>query len=110
MNTHKAELILRKGCNPEIDSYSAFIENDKKTHTGLAAYLRERGITKVYVVGLATDYCVFYTAMDAKALGFDVTVIERACRPVSAEALPRIRGKMVEAGVGFVMECPVSKP
>lgn len=78
----KAELIIRKGFRKAIDSYSAFFENDHKTPTGLGGYLRERGFTDVTLVGLAFDYCVRYSAEDAKALGFNVTVVERATRAI----------------------------
>lgn len=77
-----AELIIRKGYRKAIDSYSAFFENDHKTPTGLGGYLKERGLSKVTCVGLAFDYCVRYSAEDAKALGFDVTVVERATRAI----------------------------
>lgn len=82
LNVRKAELIIRKGFRKAIDSYSAFFENDHKTPTGLGGYLRERGFKAVTVVGLAFDYCVRYSAEDAKALDFDVTVIEDACRAI----------------------------
>jgi nicotinamidase/pyrazinamidase len=78
----RAELIVRKGFRPEIDSYSAFFENDHRTPTGLGGYLRERGFTAVTCVGLAFDYCVRYSAEDAKALGFTTRVIERATRAI----------------------------
>ena len=77
-----AELIIRKGFRKAIDSYSAFFENDHKTPTGLGGYLKERGFTKITCVGLAFDYCVRYSAEDAKALGFDVTIIEAATRAI----------------------------
>ena len=77
-----AELIIRKGFRKAIDSYSAFFENDHKTPTGLGGYLHERGFTKLTVVGLAFDYCVRYSAEDAKMLGFDVEVIEAATRAI----------------------------
>jgi nicotinamidase/pyrazinamidase len=77
-----AELILRKGFRAAIDSYSAFHENDRKTRTGLAGYLRERGFARVFVAGLALDYCVRYTAEDAVAAGFAATVIADACRGI----------------------------
>jgi nicotinamidase/pyrazinamidase len=77
-----AELIIRKGYRKAIDSYSAFFENDHKTPTGLAGYLKERGFRNVSCVGLAFDYCVRYSAEDAKILGFEVTVIERATRAI----------------------------
>jgi nicotinamidase/pyrazinamidase len=84
------ELIIRKGFRKEIDSYSAFFENDHKTPTGLGGYLRERGFQRVFCVGLAFDYCVRYSAEDARSQGFDVVVIEGACRAIdldgSAEA------------------------
>jgi nicotinamidase/pyrazinamidase len=77
-----AELVLRKGFRPAIDSYSAFYENDRKTPTGLAGYLRERGLTRVFLVGLALDFCVRYSAEDAHREGFAVVVIEDACRGI----------------------------
>jgi nicotinamidase/pyrazinamidase len=77
-----AELIIRKGFRKAIDSYSAFFENDHKTPTGLGGYLKERGFKAVTCVGLAFDYCVRYSAEDAKALGFEVTVIEAATRSI----------------------------
>jgi nicotinamidase/pyrazinamidase len=82
LDVSKAELIIRKGFRKSIDSYSAFFENDHKTPTGLGGYLKERGFTKLICVGLAFDYCVRYSAEDAKALGFDVTVIEAATRAI----------------------------
>ncbi len=82
LNTDGFHLILRKGTNPEIDSYSAFMENDKKTKTGLEAYLKSLGIEQVFLCGLATDYCVFFSAMDAVTLGFETYVIIDACKGV----------------------------
>jgi nicotinamidase/pyrazinamidase len=80
-----AELVLRKGFRPTIDSYSAFYENDRKTPTGLAGYLRERGLTRVFLVGLALDFCVRYSAEDACREGFTVVVIENACRGIDVD-------------------------
>jgi nicotinamidase/pyrazinamidase len=77
-----AQLLLRKGFNREIDSYSAFQENDRKTSTGLAGYLRERGFTRIFLAGLAFDFCVRYSAEDAKQQGFEPLVIEDACRGI----------------------------
>ena len=77
-----AALVIRKGFRPHIDSYSAFYENDRSTPTGLAGYLRERGLTRIFAVGLALDFCVRYSAEDARRLGFDVTVVEDACRGI----------------------------
>lgn len=81
----QAELIIRKGLRREIDSYSAFFENDHKTPTGLHGYLRERGFQRVFCAGLAFDYCVRYSAEDARALGFEVVVIEGACRAIDLD-------------------------
>jgi nicotinamidase/pyrazinamidase len=78
----QAELILRKGFRPQIDSYSAFFENDHSTPTGLAGYLRERGFARVFLVGLAYDYCVGYSALDARRLGFSAFVLRDACRAI----------------------------
>jgi nicotinamidase/pyrazinamidase len=80
-----AQLVLRKGYHREIDSYSAFFENDRRTHTGLAGYLRERGFTRVFLAGLAFDFCVRYSAEDAKREGFDAVVVEDACRGIDVE-------------------------
>jgi nicotinamidase/pyrazinamidase len=80
-----AELILRKGCHRDIDSYSAFYENDRRTRTGLAGYLRERGFTRVFLAGLALDFCVRYSSEDAKHEGFDVVVLEDACRAIDVD-------------------------
>jgi len=77
-----AQLIIRKGYHPKVDSYSAFMEADKKTATGLSGYLKQRGIKKVFVTGLATDFCVAWTAMDARTAGFEVAVVEDACRAI----------------------------
>jgi len=82
--TH-AELVLRKGYHRDIDSYSAFFENDRGTHTGLAGYLRERGFTRVFLAGLALDFCVRYSAEDARREGFEVVVIEDACRGIDVD-------------------------
>ena len=80
-----AELVLRKGYHREIDSYSALYENDHRTHTGLAGYLRERGLRRVFLAGLAFDFCVRFSAEDAKREGFEVVVLEHACRGIDIE-------------------------
>jgi nicotinamidase/pyrazinamidase len=96
----KAELVLRKGYHREIDSYSAFFENDRTTPTGLAGYLRERGIGQITLVGIATDFCVAYSALDAVGQGFDVTVRLDACRAIDlGGSLERMIDKMKAAGV-----------
>lgn len=80
-----AHLLIRKGFHAGIDSYSAFLEADRKTRTGLAGYLRERGITRVFLAGLATDFCVAWTAIDARAAGFAAVVLEDACRAIDTD-------------------------
>jgi len=82
----RAELILRKGFRPTIDSYSAFLENDKRTPTGLAGYLHARNFQRIFLVGLAYDYCVRFSAIDAVQAGFEAIVIVDACRPIGAIA------------------------
>ena len=82
LNLPSAQLIIRKGYHPKVDSYSAFMEADAKTATGLSGYLKQRGIKTVFVTGLATDFCVAWTAMDARAAGFEVYVVEDACRAI----------------------------
>jgi nicotinamidase/pyrazinamidase len=82
LDTSKAQMVVRKGFHRDLDSYSAFDEADHRTATGLAGYLRERRIRRVYICGLATDFCVAWTAMDARAAGFDTYVIEDACRAI----------------------------
>ncbi len=95
-----ADLIIRKGFRPEIDSYSAFFENDRKTPTGLAGYLRERGARDLVFCGLATDFCVKFSALDAARLGFSVTVVEEACRGIDLEgSLAAGWAEMAAAGV-----------
>jgi len=95
-----AQLIIRKGHHREIDSYSAFLEADRKTTTGLAGYLRERGLTELYVCGLATDFCVAWTALDGRAAGFAVTVIEDACRAIDLQgSCAKAWDEMTRAGV-----------
>lgn len=98
--TDRAELIIRKGFRPGIDSYSAFFENDHETPTGLEGYLRTRGIDRLTLVGLATDFCVNFSAVDAATLGFEVTVREAACRGIDlGGSLAAARAGMQEAGV-----------
>jgi nicotinamidase/pyrazinamidase len=95
-----AELMLRKGYRPAIDSYSAFRENDRTTATGLAAYLKERGFTGVTLCGLATDFCVFFSAIDAAGAGFATTVVLEACRGIDRDgSIPRALDEMRAAGV-----------
>ena len=100
----QAQLIIRKGYTRAIDSYSGFQEADRQTLTGLAGYLNERDVDRLYVVGLATDYCVGWTAIDGAAAGFDVTVIEDATRAIdNAGSLARAWDDMAELGVERMM-------
>ncbi len=100
LDTTRAELVIRKGFRPQIDSYSAFFENDRTTPTGLAGYLRERGFTRVVLCGLATDFCVAYSAIDARRLGFDTVVLPEACRAIDlGGSLAAALTAMREAGV-----------
>jgi nicotinamidase/pyrazinamidase len=100
LSTEHAELVIRKGFRGEIDSYSAFYENDRRTPTGLAGYLRERGLQRLFLVGLATDYCVHYSAVDARRLGFETIVVESGCRAIDlAGSLEVAWAAMQEAGV-----------
>ena len=97
----QAQLIIRKGFHRDVDSYSAFMEADRRTSTGLAAYLKARGISKLYLCGLATDYCVAWSALDARAAGFEATVIEDACRAIDLNgSLEKAWDDMAAAGVG----------
>lgn len=102
LRTDPAQLIVRKGFRAEIDSYSAFFENDRTTPTGLEGYLRSRGVTAVTLVGLATDYCVAYSALDAVRLGLGATVLEGATRAIDLNgSLAEARDKMRAAGVAL---------
>jgi nicotinamidase/pyrazinamidase len=98
-----AELVLRKGFRTAIDSYSAFTENDKLTTTGLAGYLHARGIDRLYLVGLAFDFCVAYSAEDGQKAGFTVSVIEDACRAIDMKGSAAVtRKKLAGLGVGLI--------
>jgi nicotinamidase/pyrazinamidase len=96
----KAQLVVRKGYNSDVDSYSTFLEADKKTQTGLTGYLKERGLTEVFIAGLATDFCVAWSAVDARRNGFTVYVVEDACRGIDAGgSLAKAWFDMDKAGV-----------
>ncbi|KAA8610898.1 bifunctional nicotinamidase/pyrazinamidase [Salipiger aestuarii] len=100
LNTNRADLVIRKGFRPTIDSYSAFYENDHATPTGLEGYLQSRGLTTLTLVGLATDFCVAFSAIDAATRGFDVCVNEALCRGIDFDgSLTAARQRMNEAGV-----------
>ncbi len=103
IDVREATLVIRKGWHPGIDSYSTFFENDHTTSTGLAGYLRDLGVRTVYLAGLATDFCVAWSALDARRLGFNVTVVEDACRAIDLNgSLAAAREQMATAGVHFV--------
>ena len=104
----QAQLIIRKGFHRAVDSYSAFMEADRRTSTGLSAYLKARGISKLYLCGLATDYCVAWSALDARAAGFEATVIEDACRAIDLNgSLEKAWADMAAAGVGRVQSTDI---
>ncbi len=99
----QAELILRKGFRPNIDSYSAFFENDRVTATGLGGYLRERNLTRVFLAGLAYDFCVGYSALDAQRLGFEAIILHDACRAIDLSgSVQQIEAEFSKAGVKLI--------
>jgi nicotinamidase/pyrazinamidase len=99
----QAELILRKGYHREIDSYSAFFENDRTTPTGLGGYLEERGITRCFFAGLAYDYCVGYSALDARRVGLEATVLRDACRAIDLNgSVESIEAQFARTGVSVI--------
>ncbi|MFX0205165.1 MAG: bifunctional nicotinamidase/pyrazinamidase [Candidatus Hodarchaeota archaeon] len=100
-----ARAIIRKGYRPNVDSYSTFIENDKKTHTGLSGYLHALGINRVFLCGLALDYCIYYSAVDGISLGFEIVVPIDLSRAINSPPshLSNALDKMVEKGVQFVL-------
>jgi nicotinamidase/pyrazinamidase len=105
----QAELIIRKGYHKDVDSYSAFTEADGKTTTGLAAYLKARNLQRVFVAGLATDFCVAWTAMDARKAGFEAFVIEDACRGIDTQgSLAKAWADMAKAGVKRIQSSDIA--
>ena len=103
LNVDRADAIIRKGMNPSIDSYSTFFENDRKTPTGLLGFLRERDVTSLLLVGLATDFCVAFSALDAVENGFDVKIRMDACRGIdNAGSMEAAIADLRKAGVKFV--------
>jgi nicotinamidase/pyrazinamidase len=111
INIPHAQLIIRKGFNRNVDSYSAFVEADGRSKTGLDGYFNERGIKSVYVVGLATDFCVAWTAMDARTLGLAATVIEDACRGIDTQgSLAAAWKSMEQAGVKRIQSRDIALP
>jgi nicotinamidase/pyrazinamidase len=105
-----AELVIRKGYRPNVDSYSAFLEADRKTHTGLTGYLKERGFTRVFFVGLATDFCVAWSALDARKAGFEAVVIEDATRGINANgSMAKAWQDMIGAGVQRIQSADIAR-
>ncbi len=105
----QAELVLRKGFRAHIDSYSAFFENDRVTPTGLAGYLRERDLRRVFLAGLAYDYCVGYSALDARRLGLPAYVLRDACRAIGlGDSVAAIEAEFAEAGVAVIETADLS--
>lgn len=102
LKTARIELIVRKGFRPSVDSYSAFRENDRTTSTGLHGYLKDRGFRRVFVAGLARGYCTDFTAEDAADFGYEVFLIEDACRGISAEATEAGTQRLTRKGVTFI--------
>ena len=100
LDLDRVEMVVRKGFRADVDSYSAFQENDRKTFTGLAGYLRERGVKRVFLTGLAADVCVFFSAIDARAAGFETVFVEDAVRAIDPETgMAEARSEMSAAGV-----------
>lgn len=106
LETNKIEAIFRKGTNPEIDSYSGFYDNGRLKSTGLAEYLRGKGVTQLYLAGLAADYCVYYSALDALQEGFETYVLEDAVRAISEEGYAAARKDIQEKG-GYLLQSSV---
>jgi nicotinamidase/pyrazinamidase len=105
LDVRHAELVIRKGFRSGIDSYSAFRENDRRTPTGLAGYLKERGFERITLCGLATDFCVFYSAIDGREAGFEVSIVTSACRGIDVDgSLGHALRSMSEAGVTLLGE------
>ena len=103
LNIEQANAIIRKGSNPFIDSYSAFFENDRKTPTGLDGYFKSLEIENINLVGLATDFCVNYSAQDAANLGYKVSVLEKMCRAIDLNgSLAAAKSEMQDCGVEFI--------
>ena len=103
LDTDRASAVIRKGSNPLIDSYSAFFENDRRTATGLDGYFKTLGIEKIYLAGLATDFCVNYSAQDAAKLGYKVSVFEEMCRAIDLNgSLELARTEMRDCGVELI--------
>ena len=102
LNTHKADLIVRKGCKSHIDSYSAFFENDRTTTTGLGGFLKQRGIRRIFLTGLAAEYCVGFSALDGVQEGFEAFVFEDAVQALGGEHFETMHRTQRDAGIRFI--------
>lgn len=107
LNTNRVEAVFRKGMDSEIDSYSGFYDNGHRKNTGLAGYLRDRKVTRVFVCGLAADYCVYFTAKDALAEGFDASIIEDATRAIDKTGFENAKKDIVSKGGQMVLSSEV---
>jgi len=107
LNLDRVEAIFRKGTDPDLDSYSAFFDNGHRRATGLSAYLRARGVTQVFVAGLASDYCVYFSAKDARGEGFEVAVLEDASRGIAPASMAAAKTDLLARGVRFVQASEV---
>lgn len=102
LNTNKIEAIFRKGLHREIDSYSGFYDNGRRKNTGLHGYLQDRGVTEVHVCGLAADFCVFFTAMDALGLGYKVAIVSKGTKPINKDKYLEKKELFIQSGGFFV--------
>lgn len=102
LKQNKIEVVFRKGTEPEIDSYSAFFDNGKRKNTALSDYLKAKGVTKLYLCGVAADYCVYYSAVDAVNEGFEVFFIEDATKEIAAESYQKAKLEMKQLGIKFI--------
>lgn len=108
LDLRRANLVIRKGFHSHVDSYSAFMEADRRTPTGLTGYLRERGLTRLFIAGLATDFCVAWSALDARAAGFETVVVEDAVRGIDLDgSLDRAWAAMAQAGVERIVSAAI---
>jgi nicotinamidase/pyrazinamidase len=107
LHMKRVEAIFRKGTDPEIDSYSGFYDNGHRKTTGLAHYLKGKKVTDVYIAGLAADYCVYFTAKDALAEGFDTFIIEDAVKAISEEGYEKAKRDIVEKGGKFIQSASI---
>ena len=107
LNTHKADLIVRKGCKSHIDSYSAFFENDKTTTTGLSGYLKHRSIRRIFLLGLAAEYCVGFSALDGVKEGFEAFVFEDAVQSLGGDHYHTMKKTQHDAGIRFITTAEV---